>query len=307
MSTSDHAPLRVAPEVRDAIEDRVGVVALETTLLVHGLPPGDALQVASDIDATVRKEGAVPATVGVVAGEVVVGLTPAEVERLLDRRDDVRKLSWRDLGWAAAARIDGATTVASTIVAASIAGVSVMATGGIGGVHRGARESFDESADLVALARTSMLVVASGVKSILDVPATLERLDTLGVAVGAYRTDRIPGFYIVDSGIAAEWTVSTPADAALSFRAHRSFRGRGMLLANPVPVDAAMDPAVHDRLLADGLALCEEAGISGREVTPFLLGHFAKQSGGASVSTNIALVLDNAAVAARVARALGSP
>jgi pseudouridine-5'-phosphate glycosidase len=306
VTLSEHAPCAIGAEVRDAVADGRAVVALETTLLVHGLPAEDAVRVSEELESVVRAGGAVPATVGMIDGVAVIGLAATEVRRLIDRREDVAKLSTRDLGFAAAARRDGATTVAATISLASGVGVRVMATGGIGGVHLGARESFDESADLVALARTEAMVVASGVKSILDVPATLERLDTLGVPVAGYRTDRFPGFYVRDSGCAVAWMVGSPGEAAAAFLNHVSFGGRGMLLANPVPERSEMDPAVHAQVLADGLHDAVEGGISGADVTPFLLAHFAERTEGTSVSSNIALVLDNAAVAAQVAVAVAS-
>ena len=304
MALSEHAPCAIGDEVRDAVAEGRPVVALETTLLVHGLPADDAARVGEELESAVRAGGAVPATVGMIDGVAVIGLASAEVRRLIERREHVAKLSTRDLGFAAAARRDGATTVAATILLASGVGVRVMATGGIGGVHLGARETFDESADLVALARSEALVVASGVKSILDVPATLERLDKLGVPVAGYRTDRFPGFYVRDSGCAVAWMVSSPQEAAAAFLDHVAFGGKGMLLANPVPERSEMDPAVHAQVLADGLHDAMEAGISGADVTPFLLAHFAEKTEGTSVASNVALVLDNAGVAAQVAVAI---
>lgn len=304
MALSEHAPCAIGAEVRDAVADGQPVVALETTLLVHGLPAGDAPGVGEQLESIVRAGGAVPATVGMIDGVAVIGLAAAEVHRLIERREHVVKLSTRDLGFAAAARRDGATTVAATITLAAAVGIKVMATGGIGGVHLGAMETFDESADLVSLARTEALVVASGVKSILDVPATLERLETLGVPVGGYRTARFPGFYVRDSGCVVSWMVESPAEAAAAFLNHVSFGGKGMLLANPVPELSEMDPAVHAQVLADGLHDALEAGISGADVTPYLLAHFAEKTEGTSVSSNVALVLDNAAVAAQVAVAI---
>jgi len=296
----------IADEVREALGAGRGVVALETTILVHGLPAEDAVKVGTALDRTVREHGAVPATVGMVNGVCVVGLALDEVRRLVERRETVRKLSTRDLGLAAAAGADGATTVAATIALAAGAGVAVMATGGIGGVHLGAAETFDESADLVALSRTPVLVVASGAKSILDLPATLERLDTLGVPVAGYRTVTFPGFYVRDSGVPVAWSVESPEQAAEAFLAHRELSRGGMLLANPVPEAAEMDPVLHARVLADALHDAHESGIGGADVTPFLLAHFASESGGVSVAANVALVLDNAALAARVAAALAT-
>ncbi|HEY8080737.1 MAG TPA: pseudouridine-5'-phosphate glycosidase [Acidimicrobiales bacterium] len=304
MGHAEETPVRIADEVRDAITDRRGVVALETTLLVHGLPPEDAVKVAADLEQAVRAAGAVPATVGMLEGVAVVGLAGAEIDRLVEQRATVRKLSTRDLGLAAASRSDGATTVAATVALAAAARIRVMATGGIGGVHLGARDTFDESADLVALSRTPVLVVASGVKSILDVAATLERLDTLGVPVAAYGSTSFPGFYVVDSGLHVEWSVDSPELVASAFAAHNGFGGGGMLLANPVPQDDQMDLALHDRALAEGLQLASERGLTGADVTPFLLDHFAQTTGGASVRANVALVLGNATLAGMVAVAL---
>jgi pseudouridylate synthase len=304
VGVSDHASLAIGEEVRDALAEGKPVVALETTLLVHGLPSADAVEVSDEIEAAVRANGSVPATVGMIAGVPVVGLARSEVHRLIERQEDVVKLSTRDLGFAAAARRDGATTVAATISLAAAAGVHVMSTGGIGGVHLGAKDTYDESADLVALTRVAALVVASGVKSILDVPATLERLDTLGVPVAGYKTTRFPGFYVRDSGCDLNWDVASPEEAAAAFLAHRTFAATGMLLANPVPERSEMDPAVHAQVLADGLHDAMERGITGADVTPFLLAHFAQETEGTSVASNVALVLDNAAVAAAVAVAI---
>ena len=306
MAPFDSSSVRVAPEVRDALSTGRGVVALETTLLVHGLPAEDAEDVGARLEALVRAHGAVPATVGVVHGEPVVGLSEGEIRRLIAARDTVRKLSTRDLGFAMAAGLDGATTVAATISLAATAGVEVMATGGLGGVHLGAKDTFDESADLVALSRTPVLVVASGVKSILDVAATLERLDTLGVAVAGYRTTRFPGFYVADSGQPVGWTIQDAPGAARAFLAHRAVASTGMLLANPVPAAHEMDPALHRRVLDEGLWSAGDQGVAGPDVTPFLLAHFAAETGGTSVAANVALVLDNAALAADVAVALAS-
>jgi pseudouridine-5'-phosphate glycosidase len=301
---SDLGSSVVAEEVRDALRDGVGIVALETTLLVHGLPADTAVKVAGELDAAVRANGAVPATIGVLAGVATVGIPLDGVARLVADRASVRKLSSRDLGLAAAARVDGATTVAATITLAAGAAISVMATGGIGGVHLGASETFDESADLVAMARTPVLVVASGAKSILDVPATLERLDTLGVAVASYGTTSFPGFYVRDAGVGVDWTVSTPEEAADAFLRHRGFTHSGMLLANPIPEIAEMDTTLHANVLADALHDAHERGVSGADVTPFLLSHFASESMGESVLANVALVVANAALAARVATAI---
>ncbi len=303
MSPGAHATV-VADEIREALASGQAVVALETTLLVHGLPPQRAVAISEQLGEVVRANGAVPATIGVLRGTATVGLTLDDVRRLVATRDDVRKLSTRDLGFAAAAGIDGATTVAATIAIAADVGIVVMATGGVGGVHLGASETFDESADLVALGRTPVLVVASGAKSILDVPATLERLDTLGIPVAGYGTTTFPGFYVRDSGVKVPWSLSSPEAAARAFLAHREFAGTGMLLANPIPEAAEMDVELHAKVLADGLHDAHVRGISGADVTPFLLAHFASESEGESVAANVALVLDNAALAAKVAVAI---
>lgn len=302
----DSPSLVVADEVSDAIRDARPVVALETTIVVHGLPRPTNLEVAAQCEAAVRAAGAVPATIGLLDGRVVVGLSADELEWLAEPERASAKLSSRDLGLAIALRRDGATTVAGTIALASLVGIEVMATGGLGGVHRDAARTFDESNDLTTLSRTPVLVVASGVKSILDVAATLERLDTLGVPVVGYRTDRFPGFYRADSGLSLDWSVDGPAAAAAAFAAHRQYASTGMLLANPVAAAFELDGELHDAALASALALAESTGATGKAVTPVLLGEFARFSAGASVATNRALVVANAALAGEVAVALAA-
>jgi pseudouridine-5'-phosphate glycosidase len=258
--------------------------------------------VAAQIERTVREHGAIPATIGMLAGEVVVGLSPEEVRRLATA-DGVAKLSVRDLAVAATLKADGATTVASTATLAARAGIAVFATGGLGGVHRGASQSYDESADLVALSRTPILVVCAGVKSILDVGATLERLETLGVTVVGYGSRRFAGFYLTDSGFELDWTLSTPDELAELVR-HRSELGlppSAVVVSNPLPVEEQLDPALHDRVLAEGLAGLARDGVTGKAVTPYLLAHFHEATGGASLEVNIRVILRNAALAARVA------
>ncbi|MEO5679448.1 MAG: pseudouridine-5'-phosphate glycosidase, partial [Acidimicrobiales bacterium] len=273
------------------------VVALESTLLAHGLPAGRNREVAAGLEDAVRRVGAVPATVAVLDGQVRVGLDAASLDRVCG--GGLVKLSQRDLGPAQAARLDGATTVAATAAVAVRAGIRAFATGGIGGVHRGARQSWDESADLAVLASTPILVVCSGVKSILDVGATLERLETLSVTVLGYRTDRFPGFYLADSGHPVPWRVDDPAQAAAVLSASP---GPGaVVLAHPVAVADQLDPAAHDQALDRALAAAEEAGVAGKDVTPFLLERFRAETGGASLEANISLVLANARLAAEVA------
>jgi pseudouridine-5'-phosphate glycosidase len=295
----------MAAEVADALADGRPVVALESTLLAHGLPSPQNRVAADDLEAAVRRHGAVPATVAVLDGVPRVGLSPDELDRVCG--GGLVKLSVRDLGVAVGLRRDGATTVAATAALAHAVGVPLFATGGLGGVHRGARDSWDVSADLAALAGTGVLVVCSGVKSILDVPATLEVLETASVPVLGYRTDAFPGFYRRDSGHPVPWRVDTPADAAAVWRAHRALGSpAGMVLAQPVPPGDELDAGLHDRLLDEGMALVARRGISGKDVTPALLEYFHAGSGGASLRTNLALVRANAELAAQVAVTLAS-
>jgi pseudouridine-5'-phosphate glycosidase len=257
--------------------------------------------VADELEAVVRAAGAVPATVAVLDGAPRVGLTAAELDRVCG--GGLVKLSVRDLGAAVGLRRDGATTVAATAAMAAAAGVAVFATGGLGGVHRGG--TWDVSADLATLARTPVLTVCSGVKSILDVAATLELLETSSVPVLGYRTDAFPGFYRRDSGFPVPWRVDDPAQVAAVWRAHRELGGgAGLVLARPVPVADELDAGLHDRLLAEGLELVAARGITGKDVTPALLEHFHAASGGASLTANVALVRANAELAAQVAVAL---
>lgn len=299
--------LRVSDEVARAVRDGAPVVALESTIISHGLPRPRNVEVAARIEQTVRDHGAVPATIGMVAGEVVVGLSQAEV-RHLATADPVAKLSVRDLPVAAALGVDGATTVASTATLASTAGIAVFATGGLGGVHRGASESYDESADLTALGRTPILVVCAGVKSILDVGATLERLESLGVTVVGYRSRRFGGFYLTDSGFELDWSLERPAEFAAVLR-HRASLGlppAAVVVSNPLPVDEQLDPGLHDRVLTEGLAGLAREGITGKAVTPYLLAHFHEATDGASLEVNITVILRNAALAAQIAVAHAS-
>ncbi len=308
-----HVPLPVSPpgslrpssEVADAVAAGRPVVALESTLLAHGLPAPQNRAAAEELEAAVRAHGAVPATVAVLDGVARVGLSAAELDRVCD--GELAKLSVRDLGAAIGLRRDGATTVAATAALAHATGVHLFATGGLGGVHRGARDTWDVSADLAALAGTGVLVVCSGVKSILDVPATLEVLETESVPVLGYRTDAFPGFYRRDSGHPAPWRVDSPGEAAAVWRAHRGLGlHSGAVLAQPVPQEAELDAVLHDRLLDEGLALLAARGITGKDVTPALLEHFHAGSDGASLRANLALVRANAELAAQVAVALAA-
>ncbi|MET7750857.1 pseudouridine-5'-phosphate glycosidase [Micromonospora sp. NPDC005367] len=294
--------IRYGAEVADALRDGRPVVALESTIVSHGLPRPENLRVARQIEATVRDAGAVPATIGMVGGELVVGLDDAQLTRLATV-DGVAKLSVRDLAVAAAVGADGATTVAATSAVAAAAGIGVFATGGLGGVHREAAQTFDESADLITLARTPIAVVCAGVKSILDVGATLERMETLGVSVIGYRTRRFPGFYLTDGGFDLDWSVDSPEQVAdvLTARTQQDLHRGGLVVANPLPVDEQLDPALHDRTLAEGLALLERDGVTGKAVTPYLLAHFHSATEGASLAVNVRIILRNADLAARIA------
>lgn len=292
-------------EVADAVGAGRPVVALESTILAHGLPRGENRLAADRIEDAVRAGGAVPATVAVLDGAVRIGLGPAELDRLCDR-DGIAKLSVRDLGAALALGVDGATTVASTSALAHRAGIAVFATGGLGGVHREAGETFDVSADLRVLGRTPIVVVCAGVKSILDVGGTLEYLETLSVPVLGYRTDRFPGFYLSDSGFGVPWRIDDAAQAAaiLVRRRRLGLDDAAVVVANPLPPDRQLDPVLHDRTLEQGLAMLAAESVTGKDVTPRLLEFFHRATAGASLRVNLELVLSNATLAAAIAVAL---
>ncbi|UOQ89914.1 pseudouridine-5'-phosphate glycosidase [Agromyces endophyticus] len=301
---ADHAAIRVSDEVRAALDAGRPVLALESTILTHGLPRPRNLEVGLGSEADVRATGVVPATIGVVDGVAVVGLSGAEIERLCTA-DDVVKASVRDLPITRAKRLDAGTTVAATAWLAHRAGIRVMSTGGLGGVHRGAGESFDESADLPVLAETPITLVSAGVKSILDIGATLERLETLGVPVVGYRTTRFPAFTVADSGFSVDYRVDSPAEAAALARARDDFGQRAaVLVANPIAADRQLDPALHDRVLAEALAAADAAGITGHDTTPFLLDRFQRETGGRSLEVNLELYAANVALGAEIARAI---
>jgi pseudouridylate synthase len=296
--------VEVRADVREALAEGAPVVALESTLVSHGLPHPENLEVAREAERTVREEGAVPATVGVIEGVAKVGLDEAELE-LMATAEGIPKLSARDLPVVAAKRSHGATTVAATARLAALAGIRLFATGGLGGVHREARESWDVSADLAALTRTPVAVVCSGVKSILDVPATLEYLDTLGVPVVGFRTESFPGFYLTESGSPLDWSVDDEGEAARVIEAMPAFGlgGSGLVIANPLPQDQQLDRELHDRALRAGLEELKRRGVRGKDVTPFLLDRFATETKGESLRVNRLIILNNARVAARVAGA----
>jgi pseudouridylate synthase len=295
----------IRADVREALRDGTPVVALESTLISHGLPRPENLDVAREAEHAVRAEGAVPATIGVIGGTAKVGLEESELE-LLASAEDVPKLSARDLPVATVKASHGATTVAATAHLAALAGIKLFATGGLGGVHRGAHESWDVSADLSALAGTPVAVVCSGVKSILDVPATLEYLETVGVPVVGFRTFRFPGFYLTDSGSKLDWSVEDEGEAArvIQAMAHSGLGGSGLVVANPLPEEEQLDRDLHDRALVEGIEDLEEQGVRGKDVTPFLLDRFVTETSGESLRVNRFIILNNAGLAARIAREL---
>ncbi|MET9429191.1 pseudouridine-5'-phosphate glycosidase [Streptomyces sp. NPDC003036] len=302
----------LSEEVREALTANRPVVALESTIIAHGLPRPRNLAVAEELEALVREGGAVPATIAVLDGAARIGLDKSGLERLATD-PGVRKLGHRDLAPALATGASGATTVSATAFLAARAGIRVFATGGLGGVHREWAHTQDESADLRLLARTRITVVCAGVKSILDVPATLQRLETLGVGILGYGTEHFPGFYLTSSGEPVDWTVRSPQEVAAVMRAQDALGGSGsgsgagaeaaLIVANPVPEAEQLDPEVHDRVLAEALDACRERGITGQAVTPFLLEYLMRHTGGASLEANIAAVRGNVRLAARIAAA----
>jgi len=296
--------IRVSDEVRAAIADGRPVLALESTILTHGLPRPRNLEVALASEVQVRDAGVVPATIGVIDGMPLVGCSTDQIERLCTA-DGVVKVSVRDLPIARAKGLDGGTTVAATAWLAHRAGIRVMSTGGLGGVHRGASETFDESADLGTLATTPITLVSAGVKSILDIGATLERLETLNVPVVGYRTDRYPGFYVADSGFALDYRIESPRDAAALARARDELgMAAAVLIANPVDVAKQLDPEFHDRVLAEALDAAAAAGITGHDTTPFLLDYVQRATGGRSLEVNLEVYRGNVALGAEIARAV---
>jgi pseudouridylate synthase len=294
--------LEVSPPVSAALAARSPVVALESTIISHGLPRPGNLMAAREFEAMLTDRGVTPATIALIDGVPKVGLTATELERIA-AEEPVIKVSSRDIGIAIARKVTGGTTVAATSVLAARAGIPVFATGGLGGVHRGAAESFDESADLTVLSRTAITVVAAGVKSILDIPATLERLETLSVAVVGYRTSRFPAFWLADSGYDLDWRADTPGEIADIMAARVAFGEQSALLvANPLPVTDQLDPELLGDALEDALAAATEAGIRGKAVSPFLLDRIRQATSGASVEVNLAIAAGNIALAGEIAR-----
>ena len=295
--------IKYSEAVAKALRDKSPIVALESTIITHGLPRPKNLEVALEVEQIVREAGAIPATIAIIDGVIHVGLEPDQLTRLASD-ESILKASIRDLAVISTQKKSAATTVAATSHIANLAGISLFATGGLGGVHREAWQSWDESADLLALANTPVLIVCSGAKSILDVSATLERLETLSVPILGYKTNKFPGFYLTDSGFELEHRVETPRDIAQIWRARGdvAINKSALIVANPV--SNQMERALHDQLLFDGLSKAKIDGVVGKAVTPFLLDYFHTNSKGESLRVNIEIIKANAALAAQIAVAL---
>jgi pseudouridylate synthase len=296
--------VHVSQEVQDAISNNRPVLALESTIFTHGLPRPRNAQVALESEEELRNAGVTPATIGVVGGVLTVGLSRTEIESL-SNDDDVVKASIRDLPICAAKGLSAGTTVAATAFAAHAAGIKVFSTGGLGGVHHGASETFDESADLIALAQVPIVVVSAGVKSILDIRATLERLETLNVPVVGWKTTKYPGFYISDSGEEIEYSVDSVEEVADIVKSRDALKlSSTVLVANPIPVAQQLDPAELDRVLVEAHAAAEQANIVGHDTTPFLLDYIQRATGGESLEVNIKVYKNNVRLGGEIAQAL---
>ena len=297
--------LDISPEVKAALEEGKPVVALESTIISHGMPYPKNVETALTVEETVRKNGAVPATIAIIGGRLKAGLSKEEIEYLGKTGRGVAKASRRDVAALVAGGKDGATTVTTTMMIAHMAGIEIFATGGIGGVHRGAETTMDISADLEELAQTPVMVVCAGAKSILDLGLTLEYLETKGVPVIGYGTNELPAFYTRKSGFGVDYRVDSPEELAAMFSAQRELGLRGgMLVTNPIPEEFSMDKAVIDSAIDEALRQCTEQGIKGKDTTPFLLAKVVELTGGDSLESNIKLVLNNATVAAKTAAAI---
>jgi len=294
--------LDIAPEIKDALDNGQGVVALESTIICHGMPQPKNVQTALEVEQVIRENGAIPATIAIIGGRLKAGLSTSEINYLGNKGKDVIKTSRRDIPIIVSNKEDGATTVASTMFIASMAGIRVFATGGIGGVHRGAEETMDISADLRELSITPVAVVCAGVKSVLDIGRTLEYLETSGVPVIGFQTDTFPAFYTRDSGFPVDYRIEHPEEVAKIMRTKWELSlGGGMIIANPIPKENELDPREIDTVIEDALQEMGVQGITGKNVTPFLLARIAQKTGGKSLQANIQLVLNNAALAAKIA------
>jgi len=294
--------LKLSPEVADALATGKPVVALESTIISHGLPRPRNLEAAKEFEQILRDKGVVPATIAILDGVPRIGLDEEGVQRIAN--EDLAKASVRDIPILAAREESGATTVAATAHLAALAGIRVFATGGLGGVHRGAVDTFDESADLSTLAVTPIVVVSAGVKSVLDIPATLERLETLSVPVIGYKTREFPAFWLTRSGYTLDWSLDSAEQVALAMKAQDEFgHGQGIVIANPIPELKQWDPAEHDRVLEVAFAAAQKAQVTGKAVTPFLLGFIVEESKGKSLEVNLDLARNNVSVAADISKA----
>jgi pseudouridine-5'-phosphate glycosidase len=308
MSANPHSRyVDISPEVATALREGNPVVALESTIISHGMPYPRNVETALQVQATVRRYEAVPATIAILDGRLKVGITDAQIEYLGKKGQQFIKTSRRDLPFIITRKGDGATTVAATMIIAAMANIRVFATGGIGGVHRGVEETLDISADLEELARTNVAVVCAGIKSVLDIGRTLEYLETKGVPVIGYRTESLPGFYTRDSGFAVDYRIDSAEDAADAIKAKWDMQLQGgMVIANPIPKEYALDPQDIASVIDDAIVEMNRRGISGKNTTPFLLARIAEQTGGRSLDANVQLVLNNAKVAAKIALALAT-
>lgn len=299
--------LDISPEVQAALAANKPVVALESTIISHGMPYPQNVQTALKVEQTIRENGATPATIAIIGGRLKAGLSQQEIEHLGKEGRDVAKASRRDLPVLVAQKKDGATTVTTTMIIAAMAGIKVFATGGIGGVHRGAQTTMDISADLEELANTPVMVICAGAKSILDLGLTLEYLETKGVPVIGYGTEELPAFYTRHSGFRTDYRLDTPEQLAEAFRAKLDVGLKGgMLVTNPIPEEYSMDPAVINKAIEEALREADAKGVKGKEVTPFLLARIKDITGGDSLASNIQLVLNNARLAAATAKCLAN-
>lgn len=294
--------LVISDEVKCAIDNKKPVVALESTIISHGMPYPQNVETALKVEEIVRKNGAIPATIAIIGGKLKAGLSRDEIEYLGKRGRDIIKVSRRDIPYIVSKGLDGATTVASTMIIASLSGIKVFATGGIGGVHRGAQETFDISADLQELANTNVAVVCAGAKSILDLGLTLEYLETLGVPVVGYKTDELPAFYTRRSGFKVDYRLDTPEEIANMLKAKWELNLKGgVIIANPIPKEYEMDYDTINKAIEDALKEAKDKGIKGKETTPFLLSKVKDITGGKSLESNIQLVFNNAKLSAQIA------
>ena len=294
--------MKINPQVLEALKNNKPVVALETTIISHGMPYPKNVETALKVEQVIREHGAIPATIGIIDGEPIVGMTPDEIE-LFGKEKNILKASRRDLPVIYAKKLWAATTVSSSMIIANQAGIEVFVTGGIGGVHRGAQESMDISADLQELGKTNVTVVCAGAKAILDLPLTLEYLETMGVPVLGYQTKELPAFYTPHSGISVDYQIDSPEEAArVILEKRRNNLAGGILITNPIPEKYAMDSKIINDAIEKALKMADEQGIKGKEITPFLLKNIVDITGGDSLESNIQLILNNAALGAEISK-----